>query len=337
MGLLDTIFSSRVALNGVELITRKTLNFEGDFEVEDDPENLQTNISLTAGVALGDHAATSVLGRAAGTAGDVADIAASADDRVFARSSGALSFVQVATAMIANLAVTAGKLADLAVTTAKLDDLGVTTDKLAANAVTDAKLRQGAALTVIGRSANSTGDVADIAAGSNDTLLRRVSNALSWGTLTLAMIPDGLITAAKLNSAVKRITPFHGRVTAMVNTAGSTSYAFPFGRNEGASITITIADGQARFNRSGNLKNFFAQCLTSSGDADTFTLALNINGADSALSLAGMAGDSTAVHSDSSNTVAVTAGDLLTVAKSNVSATLTNDLVWGFDFEETLT
>ncbi len=40
---------------------------------------------------------------------------------------------------------------------------------IATNAVTDAKLRDSAAVSVIGRAANSSGDPADIAAAGNDT------------------------------------------------------------------------------------------------------------------------------------------------------------------------
>lgn len=59
-----------------------------------------------------------------------------------------------------------------------------------------------AALTVLGRSANSTGVRADIAAGSDDTLLRRTASALSFGQLTIGMLPDSILTYAKLAAAV---------------------------------------------------------------------------------------------------------------------------------------
>lgn len=58
-----------------------------------------------------------------------------------------------------------------------------------------------AAVSVIGRSANSTGNAADIAASTNDRILARVSNALSWVQLTIGMIPDNLITYAKIASS----------------------------------------------------------------------------------------------------------------------------------------
>jgi hypothetical protein len=70
------------------------------------------------------------------------------------------------------------------------------------NAVTNPKLRDSSALSVIGRASNSSGDPADIVASANDRLLARVSNALSWVQLTIGMIPDRLITEAKLAAAV---------------------------------------------------------------------------------------------------------------------------------------
>jgi hypothetical protein len=74
-------------------------------------------------------------------------------------------------------------------------------------AVTDAKISNRAAVSVFGRSANSAGVGADIAAGANDRLLRRVADALDFGQLTIGMIADALITYAKIQnvSATSRI------------------------------------------------------------------------------------------------------------------------------------
>lgn len=55
-----------------------------------------------------------------------------------------------------------------------------------ANGITDAKLRQGVALSVVGRSANSVGNVADIVAASDGQVLRRAGTALAFGAVSLA-------------------------------------------------------------------------------------------------------------------------------------------------------
>jgi hypothetical protein len=74
--------------------------------------------------------------------------------------------------------------------------LGVIPDGL----LTNAKLRNSAALSIMGRSANSSGAPADIVAGADDRLLTRVASVLAWTQVTLGMIADGLLTNAKLFS-----------------------------------------------------------------------------------------------------------------------------------------
>jgi hypothetical protein len=74
----------------------------------------------------------------------------------------------------------------------------VGTSQIDADAVTDAKLRNSAALSVIGRSANSTGDPADIAAGTDGHVLRRSGTALGFGTVATAGIADAAVTLAKM-------------------------------------------------------------------------------------------------------------------------------------------
>lgn len=60
------------------------------------------------------------------------------------------------------------------------------------NVVTDAKLRDSAALTVIGRSANSLGDSADIAATADGQVLQRRASVLTWAVPDLAVSPAQL-------------------------------------------------------------------------------------------------------------------------------------------------
>lgn len=67
---------------------------------------------------------------------------------------------------------------------------------IANNAVTDAKLRDSAALSVIGRSANSTGDPADIAAGTDKRFLGREGTTLGFFT------PDTLAEDFNLSGVI---------------------------------------------------------------------------------------------------------------------------------------
>ena len=68
---------------------------------------------------------------------------------------------------------------------------------IAADAVGNTKLRDSAALSVIGRSANSTGDPADIAAGTDGHVLRRSGTTLDFGQVATAGLADDAVTNAK--------------------------------------------------------------------------------------------------------------------------------------------
>jgi len=68
------------------------------------------------------------------------------------------------------------------------------------NGVTNALLRQSAGLSVIGRSANTTGNVADITAANDAEVLRRSGTTLGFGTVATAGITDDAVTYAKLQN-----------------------------------------------------------------------------------------------------------------------------------------
>lgn len=121
-------------------------------------ETAKINTDAVDDTKIRNSAALSVIGRAANSSGDPADIAAGSDNQVLRRSGTALGFGQVATDGIANLAVTSGKIAANAVIAGKLDDGAVdTTARLANDIVDDTKVgnrvpqfyrRQGGSATV---------------------------------------------------------------------------------------------------------------------------------------------------------------------------------------------
>lgn len=85
--------------------------------------------------------------------------------------------------------------------TTQIVDLAVTTPKIADNAVTNAKLRDSAALSVVGNSANATGDPLDIlCAAGTGFALRESGNTLGFGLLTTNAIGDDAVTYAKLQN-----------------------------------------------------------------------------------------------------------------------------------------
>jgi len=65
-----------------------------------------------------------------------------------------------------------------------------------------ARLQNADAASVLGRSANSSGVLDEIAAGANDRLLRRTSDALNFGQLTAGMFPNTVVPDAALSSNV---------------------------------------------------------------------------------------------------------------------------------------
>jgi hypothetical protein len=71
---------------------------------------------------------------------------------------------------------------------------------IANNAVSDAKFRQSAGLSVVGRSTNSTGNVADITAANDGEVLRRSGTSVGFGTVATAGIANNAVTAAKANA-----------------------------------------------------------------------------------------------------------------------------------------
>lgn len=91
---------------------------------------------------------------------------------------------------------------------------GAAAATIANDAVTDAKLRESGALSVIGRSANSTGNPADISATpASAAILRESGSVLGFGTIATAGIGDDQVTYAKIQdvSAADRLL---GRDTA---------------------------------------------------------------------------------------------------------------------------
>jgi hypothetical protein len=80
--------------------------------------------------------------------------------------------------------------------------------------IENSAIRQSSGVSVIGRSVNSTGTVADIVAGADDHVLMRSSGQLQFSTIgtnnisnnaiTTAKISDGSVTGAKISASIKK-------------------------------------------------------------------------------------------------------------------------------------
>lgn len=99
---------------------------------------------------------------------------------------------------------------------------------VATNGVGDTKLRQGTSLSVIGRSANSPGNVADITGGTNQVLRVSSGNVLGFGSIDLSA--SGTVGSSVLAAA-------NGGTGQSSYTAGNILYA------SGASALSKLAPG----------------------------------------------------------------------------------------------
>lgn len=172
-----------------------------------------TNSLLRPSVGL------SVIGRNPNTTGDVADITASADGDVLRRAGTVLSF---------------GKISNLSLT---------------ANTIIDSALRQGAAASVIGRSANSIGNVADIAAGGDGQFLSRHGGTLAFAAIVAADLPAATETAIGAVELLTDAETATGTDTTRAATAANIASAYR-GRFEwwigAASLIPRVTNGPGR-------------------------------------------------------------------------------------------
>lgn len=144
---------------------------------------------------LRNSGALTVIGRSANSTGDPADIAAGSDGDVLRRSGTSLGFGAIpeasVTSLVSDLAAKAPTSRAINTTAPIAGGGDLSADRtlsLNDDGVTDAKLRDSAALSVIGRSANSTGNPADIAAASDGDVLRRSGTSLGFGAIPSASV-----------------------------------------------------------------------------------------------------------------------------------------------------
>jgi len=208
---------------------------------------------------------------------------------------------------------------------------------IASNSVSDSKLRQSSGLSVIGRSANSTGNVADITAGSDGQVLRRNGTSIGFGAINLAssnaitgILPIGntdtsstnhLVTQSDLNdsSAALRAAIGAGGGSGLDTTTADKRYEKVYNiLNYGA-----IADGKEKYTASmtnGSATLTCSSCGFTSGDVGKWIRIRRAaaSGQDLVTTITGFTNSTTVTLNNSAGSTV--SGDTIIYGTDNVPA-----------------
>lgn len=186
-------------VGGGAISTSPTLNVGAGTGISVAADSVAVATDGVDNTLLANMAQSTIKGRAAGAGtGDPADLTAAQVKAILAIASTDVSdFTEAAQDSVLN-AATDSSTVDFTYN----DGANTWTADVIDDSISNSKLRNSGACSVIARSANSTGDPADVSASSNDTLLRRTSDALSFGQLTAGMFPNAVVPDAALSSNV---------------------------------------------------------------------------------------------------------------------------------------
>jgi hypothetical protein len=208
----------------------------GDITVGGTGTTMTIDNDAVTDAKLRNSAGLSIIGRSANSTGDPADIVG-ADGEVLRVNGTTLGFGTVASAGIAD------------------------------GAITDAKIRDAAALSVLGRSSNTSGDVADIAAATDGFVLRRSGATLGFGTVAT----DGIANAAVTNDKILDGTI--GLTKIAVSVFPPETHTHPFSELEDFNIDTPVEGQLLAINASGEVIN-------TNPDLSVFANVSEVEGAD---------------------------------------------------------
>lgn len=174
--------------------TVEEISIASPFSVSGGSLSLSNN-SITNGL-IRQSAGLSVLGRSSSSTGDISDIVASSDNTILSRSGSSIAFNTLTAAMIPD------------------------------NIVSDSKIRQSAGLSILGRSSNTSGNVADITASTDGDVLRRNGTTIGFGTisgLSLSGFTAGQIVFGSSTTGLTSSSSFFWDSTASGLVIGSNS------------------------------------------------------------------------------------------------------------------
>lgn len=229
---------SSLVMNGSGVLQRAALT--GDVTASAGSNTTTIGAGVVTDSKLRNSSALSLIGRSANSTGVVADITAVAASGSVLRESGGgtIGFGTISTPGIANGAVSLAKIQNIitdrligrdtagtgspeeialnstlewtgtgsiqraALTGDVVASAGSNTTTISAGVVSDSKLRNSSALSIIGRSANSTGVVADISTtATSGAVLRESGSVLGFGTVDTAGITNAAVTNDKLRNS----------------------------------------------------------------------------------------------------------------------------------------
>lgn len=220
-------------------------------------------------------------------------------------------------ARIGSAAITNDKLAsDLDATKLSTGELSM--DRIATSAITHEKIEDSVGLSVVGRSANSTGVVADITAASDNQVLRRSGTSIGFGTVATDGIAANAVTVDKMEQVAG-----HGILARVAGTTGNlseltagTNTVLNRGASGNLQFTSVTNDMLAGSITSGKITSLDAAKLTGTIDSDrlptdialgtktTGNYAASVAVSGSGLAISGTAGEGTIFtlsHADTSS------------------------------------
>lgn len=116
------------------------------------------------------------------------------------------------------------------------------------------------------------------------------------------------------------------------NLGPNASLAFYF-KHDGGAVDTAIANAQCLVNNPGKFRNLSFKMITTAADNDTFSLFLNINGSNTALTIPNIAPSDASLHSDTTHEVSVSKGDFWCIQQLNGANSVSgNDWSLSIDF-----
>lgn len=216
--------STGLTTTGGPITTTGTITLTGTLDVDNGGTG-QT--SYTNGQLLIGNTTGNTLTKATLTEGEAIDITNGTGSITILAEDATSSNKGVATFNTANFTVTAG---DVVVAT---------------NGISNSNIRQSGANSVIGRSANSTGNVADISASADGDVLRLSGTTLGFGDVSLT---TGVTGTLPVGNGGTGLTAVGGAGTVLGSTGSVNAYFSPTITTAAAAIAYTLNGSNLELN-----------------------------------------------------------------------------------------